>query len=208
MSDASLLSTPRALKEPVRWNSSAFRWILGDRLDAVNIGVRCRTPAITPAARRTSSTPVTVTVCVTWSIVPPQATGIMRPAVEPTRPPAVRLVVTDDLKRYRLIVFLRLIVMIPHFIWIVLWSIAVAFAAVAGWFMVVITGRLPAGLHGFSAAFVRYSTHFLAFLYLAADQYPGFKGRPGYPVDVEIDDPVRQSRLGAFFRLVLAIPAS
>lgn len=97
--------------------------------------------------------------------------------------------------------------MIPHFIWIMIWSIGVAIVAVAGWFVVVTTGRLPAGIHGFQSAYVRYVTHFLAFLYLAAEPYPGFKGKPGYTVDVEIDPPVRQRRLGAFFRLVLAIPA-
>ena len=37
--------------------------------------------------------------------------------------------------------------------------------------------------------------------------YPGFPGKPGYPVDVEIDPPAPQGRWGAGFRLVLAIPA-
>jgi hypothetical protein len=36
---------------------------------------------------------------------------------------------------------------------------------------------------------------------------PGFSGTTDYPVDVEIADPVQQSRLTIFFRLVLAIPA-
>jgi hypothetical protein len=44
-----------------------------------------------------------------------------------------------------------------------------------------------------------------AYLYLAANPYPGFAGG-SYPVDVEIDPPQRQGRLGAAFRLVLAFP--
>ena len=46
----------------------------------------------------------------------------------------------------------------------------------------------------FLAAYVRYATHVNAYVFLAARRYPGFRGRPGYEVDVEIDPPARQSR--------------
>jgi hypothetical protein len=55
--------------------------------------------------------------------------------------------------------------------------------------------------------YVKYATHVYAYLLLAASPYPQFDGRPGYPLDVEIDLPSRQSRLTVAFRLVLAIPA-
>ena len=54
---------------------------------------------------------------------------------------------------------------------------------------------------------MRYATHLSAYLFGVANPYPGFRGRPGYPVDVEIDSPVRQSRWTGFFRLLLATPA-
>ena len=88
------------------------------------------------------------------------------------------MVVEDDLERSRLTVFLRLILAIPHLIWITLWGIAVFFVAILSWFVVLITGRLPQGLRNFSSAFVRYSTHLYAYLYLAANPYPGFVGEP------------------------------
>ena len=46
----------------------------------------------------------------------------------------VKLVVEDDdLWRSRLIVFFRLLLAIPHLIWLLGWSILVIMAAVAGW---------------------------------------------------------------------------
>jgi hypothetical protein len=120
----------------------------------------------------------------------------------------VRLVVTDDLRRNRLTVFFRIILVIPHFVWLYLWSIVAAFAMLANWVATLIKGRSPEGLHNFLAAYVRYYTHVTAYLFLVADPFPGFKGRPGtYPVDVEIDGPEPQNRWKTGFRIILAIPA-
>jgi hypothetical protein len=119
----------------------------------------------------------------------------------------VRMEVRDDLRRSRLTVFFRLLLAIPHFVWIALWSIALVFAAVAGWFATLVTGRLPGSLHNFIAAYVRYWTHLSAYFFLAANPFPGFTGEPGsYPVDLEIAGPERQNRWKTAFRLVLALP--
>ena len=123
-------------------------------------------------------------------------------------PHPIRLVVEDDLQRSRLTVFFRLILAIPHFIWFFLWSIAVFLASILSWFIVLITARLPLALHRFGSAYTRYSTHLFAYLYLAANEYPGFVGEAGdYPIDVKIDGPARQSRWKTLGRLILAIPA-
>ena len=119
----------------------------------------------------------------------------------------VRLLVDEDLERSRLTVFFRLLLAIPHFVWLILWSIAAFFVSVAGWFVAVFTGRLPDSLHGFLARYVRYVTHLGAYLAIAANPYPGFTGDPGYPVDVVIPEPERQSRWTVGFRFALALPA-
>ncbi len=119
----------------------------------------------------------------------------------------IRLIVTDDLRRTRLTVFFRLLLAIPHLIWVSLWGIVAFLAAIASWFATLFTGSTPQGLHDFIAGYVRYRTHVLAYTCLVADPFPGFGGRPGYPVDLEIDPPAPQGRLGVFFRIVLAIPA-
>jgi hypothetical protein len=120
----------------------------------------------------------------------------------------VRLVVSDDLERPRLTVLFRLLLAIPHFVWIVLWSIAVFFAAFVVWILALITGRVPDSLHRFLAAYIRYATHLVAFVYLIGRRFPGFTGRAGsYGVDLEIDPPTVQSRWKTLFRFFLAIPA-
>lgn len=122
-------------------------------------------------------------------------------------PHPVRLVVTDDLRRNRLTVFFRLILAIPHLIWLSLWAIAAFLATISNWATTLVTGRSPEGLHAFLARFIRYETHVMAYLYLLADPFPGFMGDPGYPVDVEIAPPRKQNRWITGFRLLLAVPA-
>ena len=119
----------------------------------------------------------------------------------------VRLVVSDDLGRSRLTVFFRLFLAIPHFVWLSVWAFGLFFSAFAQWVVTVVRGRPALPLHGFHLAYVRYATHVGAYLSLAANPFPGFLGDPGYPIDLEVDPAPRQGRLGAFFRLLLAVPA-
>jgi hypothetical protein len=120
----------------------------------------------------------------------------------------IRLVVTDDGRRSRLTVFFRFLLVIPHWIWLALWAIAAAVVVILNWFATLITGRSPQGLHDFLARYLRYTTHVSAYGYLLANPFPAFSGAAGsYPVDLEVDPPEPQGRLGVFFRLILAIPA-
>jgi Domain of unknown function (DUF4389) len=132
-----------------------------------------------------------------------------RPGSTPSQAPhPVTLEVTDDLTRNRLTVFFRLILAIPHLVWVSLWGFVAVFAAIANWFATLFSGRSPDGLHNFLAAYIRYWTHVQAYLYFVADPFPGFKGRRGtYPVDVDIEGPQPQNRWITGFRLILAIPA-
>jgi hypothetical protein len=119
----------------------------------------------------------------------------------------IRLAVTDDLRRSRLTVLFRLLLAIPHLVWLWLWSIAAEIAVVLAWIAALVTGRVPDFLHTFLALYVRYLTHVTAYLALLAEPYPGFAGAPGYPVDLELPPAAEQNRLVTLFRLLLAIPA-
>jgi hypothetical protein len=123
----------------------------------------------------------------------------------PERP--VHLIVRDDQVRSPLTVFFRLLLVIPHLIWLSLWGIAAFVAAIVNWFATLFAGQSPEGLHNFLATYIRYAVHVGAYLFLVADPYPDFLGRPGYPVDVEIAPPAPQNRWTVGFRLILAIPA-
>ena len=120
----------------------------------------------------------------------------------------VRLVVTDDLERPRLTVLFRLFLAIPHVLWWTLWAVAVAAVSVAAWILALVIGRVPEPVHRFLTAFVRYSTHLLAFVYVVGRRFPGFTGRAGsYGIDLDIAPAARQSRWKTLFRLFLALPA-
>jgi hypothetical protein len=127
----------------------------------------------------------------------------------PDAPPAgpIRLVVTGDLRRSRLTVFFRLLLVLPHLVWLGLWTIAAWTVAFPAWLVALFDGRLPRVFHDFLASYVRYGAHVAAYLFLAADRFPGFAGRPGYEVDVEIAPPSQQGRWSVAFRLLLAVPA-
>jgi len=128
------------------------------------------------------------------------------PVTEHARHP-IRLVVTDDLQRNRLTVFFRLILAIPHLIWLTVWGIVAALAAIANWLATLVNAQSPEGLHDFLATYLRYQTHVYAYILLVADPFPGFGGKPGYPIDIEVDPPQRQNRWTVAFRVILAIPA-
>ncbi len=120
----------------------------------------------------------------------------------------IRLVNNDDLERNRLTVFFRLILAIPHFIFLTLWLFLLYLVAWIFWLIALFTGRLPDGIHAFVGKFTRYSTRVYAYMSLLADPFPPFSGAEGgYPIDLQIDPPQQQNRLGIFFRILLAIPA-
>ncbi|HZO60752.1 MAG TPA: DUF4389 domain-containing protein [Solirubrobacterales bacterium] len=120
----------------------------------------------------------------------------------------IRVTVDDDLRRSRLTTFFRVLLAVPHFVWLLLWGIVALFAALANGVVTVIRGTSPQGLHNFLARYVRYQIHVYAYLQMVANPFPGFTGREGtYPVDVEIEGPQPQNRWVTFFRLILAIPA-
>jgi Domain of unknown function (DUF4389) len=120
----------------------------------------------------------------------------------------ISLTLTDDLKRTRLTVAFRLILVIPHLIWLGIWGIAVYLAVIASWFATLFAGQTPDGLHQFIAQYLRYSTQVYGYLYFLADPYPGFLGDRDYPADLVVAPPAPQNRWKTAFRLILVIPAA
>ena len=176
-----------------------------DSVAELSTGVRCRRPPIASRARSTSSSVtghghghgpiVREESCPAAPNVPDVSAGAH----------PVRLVLADDLRRSRFLLLFRLLLVLPHIVWFLLWGIAAWFVAFLNWLAVMFVAESPPDFHRFLAAYVRYATHVMAFLFLAANPFPGFLGRPGYPVDVEIDPPARQNRWAAGFRLVLSL---
>jgi hypothetical protein len=101
--------------------------------------------------------------------------------VAAVEPHPVRVVVTDDLRRSRLTVAFRLVLAVPHIVFLVVWGIAANLATVANWFATLVRGSSPESLHAFLARYDRYLTHVGAYLGIVSDPFPAFSGRPGYP---------------------------
>src|SRR4051794_24812740 len=110
--------------------------------------------------------------------------------------PAQLTAADDDLSRSRLTVFFRLVLVVPHLVWLYLWGRAAQFIAIFTWIAAIILGRLPRWAHGFFSAYVRYQLHVYSYLSLAANPFPGFIGEPrSYPIDADMaDGPERQNR--------------
>ena len=122
----------------------------------------------------------------------------------------MRIVVTDDLERPRLTVLFRLFLAIPHLVWLMLWSVAVVPRRCRSpWVIALVLGRLPSALHRFLAAYVRYATHVIAFVYVVGRPLPGLHGPRGLVRDRRRDRPAGAPAAGStiLFRFVLAIPA-
>ena len=78
------------------------------------------------------------------------------------------------------------------------------FVVVIAWFAALFTGRVPDGLHNFIAGYLRYCARVHAYGAILANPFPPFGAGGTYPVDLEIDPPVPQSRLTVLFRIILA----
>ena len=125
--------------------------------------------------------------------------------------PPIRIASRDDLERSRATVFFRLLLAIPHLLWLGIWSFGMVLLSPVMWIVTLVRRRPPDGLHDAYAMWIRYAVHVEAYLTLAANPYPGFLGAAGsYPVDAEIPraaDVPEQGRWGVAFRVVLALPA-
>jgi hypothetical protein len=109
----------------------------------------------------------------------------------------------------RLTTFFRIVVVIPWLIVGALYMVAALFTHVFAWVAVVIMGRYPEWLYNFNSGVLRYLTRFGAFAYLQTDVYPpfGLADDPNYPIRLKVAPRAeRQSRLKAFFRILLAVP--
>jgi len=112
-------------------------------------------------------------------------------------------------ERDRLTTFFRLIVAIPWLIVGYIYLIVAEVVAVIAWFAILFTGRYPESLYNFNAGALRSVTRMTAFTYLQTDAWPpfGFSPDPTYPVRLQVAPRAeKQSRVTAFFRLILALP--
>ena len=109
----------------------------------------------------------------------------------------------------RVTTFFRYIVAIPWIIVAYFWGILFLFSHLFAWVAVIVIGRYPEGLYNFNAGVVRFGVRVYAWISLQTDEWPpfGLSDDQTYPIRVNIAPPApKQSRLKAFFRIILLIP--
>ncbi len=144
--------------------------------------------------------------CSPTAIPDPDPTAHVRPSDDVSHP--IALSAAEEERRSRLTVFFRLPLAIPHLVWLTLWGVVARSRAIVAWFAALFTGRIPNALHRFLSAYVLYSVHVSAFLWLIANPFPRASWRARQLSDrPRISERERQNRWITGFRLFLSLPA-
>lgn len=77
---------------------------------------------------------------------------------------------------HRALPLVKWLLAIPHYIILIVLSIAVIIASIIAWFSILLTGKYPSSIHQFVVGFFRWSLRVQAYAFLLlTDQYPPFK---------------------------------
>ena len=107
----------------------------------------------------------------------------------------------------RLLIFVKWLLAIPHFIVLYVLNIGLAITTFIAWFAILFTGCYPRGLWDFALMVYRWSAHVTAYVGLLRDEYPPFSGNDGdYPLRFQMEYPERLSRLLIFVKWLLILP--
>ena len=84
----------------------------------------------------------------------------------------IRMVVTDDLDRWRLTVATRWLLVLPHLLVLTLWTYLAVLVGVVNWAITLARGESPRGVHNWMARLVRYQAHVYAYLFTSWGRGP------------------------------------
>ena len=121
----------------------------------------------------------------------------------------VSLEVDEPQPQNRLSVLLRIIFAIPTLLGAMVVGIVAYIITIIAWFVVVITGKYPAGMANLPVGAVRWIARTYGYMYFLTDKYPPFSldDDSAYPIRVNIVPQIDgRSRLTVFFRVIMIIP--
>ncbi len=113
-------------------------------------------------------------------------------------------------RQSRLITFFKLILVIPWFVWLYIWSIAFQLVVILGWFIIVFTAKWPQEFFRFGLQFLRFQNGLRVWMMNLTDQWPSWTGnfKESYRMQLNIEQLPRYSRAKTGFRLILMLPLS
>jgi hypothetical protein len=107
----------------------------------------------------------------------------------------------------RLLIFVKWLLAIPHFIVLYFLGIVVDLFLVIAFFAILITRKFPKGLFDFVVNVYRWNANVTAYVGLMRDEYPPFSWDAGqYPVTYEVDYPEEMNRWLPLIKWLLAVP--
>lgn len=105
------------------------------------------------------------------------------------------------------------ILLIPHFVILAVFHVVAWLLAMLSMLVVLITGKLPAGIASFQVMYIRYYPRVLSYVHIIHHQYPPFEFSSsaedpgGSPVVVNVEEPSgNRNRLAALFRPIYGLP--
>jgi hypothetical protein len=109
----------------------------------------------------------------------------------------------------RLLIFVKWLLAIPHFVALFVLAIGAWFAVIISFFAILFTGRFPEGLFNYLTGVLRWSARVGGYILLLTDVYPPFslEDDPAYPVRLQIDYPQQIARWRPLIQWLLVIPA-
>ena len=131
----------------------------------------------------------------------------MSSGLEPDYP--VTIGIAPAAPQSRLTIFFRLLMVIPHSIILYALQIAAGVISIIVWFVILITGKYPAGLYSFTLGYFRWTTRVSGYVWLLTGVYPPFSldDMPTYPIYPAVAEQLEgRNRLTTAFRFLLVIP--
>lgn len=127
--------------------------------------------------------------------------------VPPTPSHPVRFDVEYPEKLSRLLIFVKWLLAIPHFLILYALTLVMYVIIFIAFFSILFTKKFPRGLFDFAVNILRWQANVYTYLLLLRDEYPPFSWEPGqYPVTLEVDYPDQLSRFGPWYKWLLVIP--
>jgi hypothetical protein len=107
----------------------------------------------------------------------------------------------------RLLIFVKWLLAIPHFLILYVVSIVASICVFIALFAILFTTKYPKGLFDFVVNYQRWNANVGAYFGLLRDEYPPFSWEPGqYPVTYEVDYAENLNRWLPLIKWLLAIP--
>ncbi len=107
----------------------------------------------------------------------------------------------------RLLIFVKFILAIPHFIILYALNAVSSIVTFIAFFAILFTKQYPEAMFNFNIGIQRWAHNVAAYMFLLRDEYPPFSFDAGqYPVAYDVTYPVEMSRWMIFIKWLLVIP--